>query len=297
MKKRYILVLLILFTLLVGCTKEPVEQTIDTGITISECRDTPLAIGCYIPSSDLNHISTDPVEYLITEDFNTERVGQAPRNWLLYKNQEYKADGVRTIIAEADGGNRYVRMFSDGLRAPAYPQSAPTPTFIFTTKFNLDIDRKGVAYGSVFLPSDFYIDDKLQTSNSVTFGVSTGAVNAISIVIGADRKVSVKVGGPFFYYSGSGDGGSEYATAFTLTKDIWYDFKFEWDASLNEVKAFIIVNEVETLLYSGDFHISNRVNAEASGAILVPNVFKVTMPRYSSGWAYLDNVIVERKGE
>lgn len=290
MKKRYILVLLILLTLLVGCTSEPIDETNDNGIIISECRDTPLAAGCYIPSDDLNHISTDPVEYLITEDFDTERVGQAPRNWLLYKNQEYKADGVRAIIAEADGGNRYVRMYSDGLRAPAYPQSAPTPTFIFTTKFNLDIDRKGVAYGSVMIPSEV-------TSNAVTLGVSTGAVNAISVVIGADRKVSVKVGGPFFYYSGSGDGGSEYATAFTLSKDIWYSFRFEWDAALNEVKAFIIIDEVETMLYSGEFHISNRVNAESSGAILVPNVFKVTMPRYSSGWAYLDNVIVERKGE
>jgi hypothetical protein len=291
MKKRYILVLLILLTLLIGCTnKEPVEQTIDTGISISECRDTPLATGCYIPSDDLNHISTDPVEYLITEDFDTERVGQAPRNWLLYKNQEYKADGVRTIIAEEAGGNRYVRMYSDGLRAPAYPQSAPTPTFIFTTKFNLDIDRKGVAFGSVMIPSEV-------TSNAVTLGVSTGAVNAISVVIGTDRKVSVKVGGPFFYFSGSGDGGSEYATAFTLTKDIWYSFKFEWDASLNEVKAFIIIDAVETLLYSGEFHISNRVNAEVNETILVPNVFKVTMPRYSSGWAYLDDVVVERKGE
>jgi hypothetical protein len=291
MKKRYILVLLVLLISLVGCTGvEPNEPSSQTGLLESECRDTPLAVGCYIPFSDLDHISTVSVEYLMNETFDTERVGQAPRNWLLYKNQEYKADGVRTIIAEEEGGNRFVRMFSDGLRAPAFPQSAPTPTFIFTTKFNLDIDRKGVAFGSVMIPSDF-------SSNAVTLGVSTGAVNTISVVVGADLKVSVKVGGPFFYYSGSGDGGTEYSTPFTLVKDAWYDFKFEWDASINEVSAFIIIDDVETLLYSGEFHISNRVNAESSGALLVPNVFKVTMPRYSSGWAYLDNVIVERKGE
>ena len=227
MKKRYIFVLLILLTVLVGCTeKEPVEQTINTGIEISECRDTPLAEGCYIPSDDLNHISTDPVEYVIDENFDTERVNQAPRNWLLYKNEEYKTDGVKAMIAEDEIGNRFVKMYSDGLRAPAFPQSAPTPTFIFTTKFNLDIDRKGIAYGSIMIPGDV-------SSNSVSLGVSTGAVNAISVVIDTDLKVNVKVGGPFFYYSGSGDGGTTYPTSFTLTKDSWYDFRFEWDASLN----------------------------------------------------------------
>ena len=290
MKNRYIFVLLILLTVLVGCTdKEPVEQTIDTGMTVSECRDTPLAAGCYIPSDDLDHISTVPVEYLIDENFDTEQVNQTPRNWLLYKNQEYKADGVRAMIAEEDG-NKYVRMYSDGLRAPAFPQSAPTPTFIFTTKFNLDVDRKGIAYGSILIPSEV-------PSNSVSLGVSTGAVNSISVVIDNDLKVNVKVGGPFFYYSGSGDGGNTYPTAFTLTKDNWYDFRFEWDASINEVKAFIIIDDVESELYSGEFHISNRINAESNGAILVPNVFRVTMPRFMSGWAYLDSVKVERKGE
>jgi len=291
MKKRYIFVLLILLFMLIGCTEgEPVEDSNPTEMTMSECRDTPLAVGCYIPSTDLDHISTVPVEYLIDENFDTERINQAPRNWLLYKNEEYKADGVKAMIAEADGGNLFVKMYSDGLRAPAFPQSAPTPTFIFTTKFNLDIDRKGIAYGSIWIPSEV-------PSNSISLGVSTGAVNTISVVIGSDLKVNVKVGGPFFYYSGSGDGGTEYQTAFTLTKDLWYDFRFEWDASLNEVKAFIIIDNVESLLYSGEFHISNKVNAEESGAILVPNVFKVTMPRYMSGWAYLDNVKVERKGE
>lgn len=291
MKKRYIFILLFLLVVLVGCTdNEPVEQTDETKISVSECRDTPLAAGCYIPSNDLDHISTVSVEYLIDENFDIEQVNQTPRNWLLYKNQEYKTDGVRAIIAEEEGGNKYVRMYSDGLRAPAFPQSAPTPTFIFTTKFNLDIDRKGIAYGSVMIPSDVQ-------SNSVSLGVSTGAVNAITVIIDTDLKVNVKVGGPFFYYSGSGDGGTVYPTAFTIDKDVWYNFKFEWDAQINLVKAFIIINDVDVLLYSGEFHISNRVNAESNGAILVPNVFRVTMPRFMSGWAYLDNVKIERKGE
>jgi hypothetical protein len=185
-------------------------------------------------------------------------------------------------------------MYSDGLRAPMYPQSAPTPTFILTSKFNLDIARAGIAYGSIMIPSE----NKLkigEESNAVSLGVSTGAVNTISVVIGTDLSLSVKVGGPFFYYSGTGDGGDIYTTAYTLVKDQWYDFKFEWDASINSLKAFIIIDEVETSIFSGGFHISSRVNALISGMIMVPNVFRVTMPRYMSGWAYLDNVFVLRK--
>jgi hypothetical protein len=180
-------------------------------------------------------------------------------------------------------------MFSDGLRAPMYPQSAPTPTFIFTTKFNLDQDRKGVAYANIMIPTDVQ-------ANAVTVGVATGAVNTIGVTIGQDQKVSVRVGGPFFYYSGSGDGGETISTNVTLTKGSWYTFKFEWDASTNMIAAYLIQGETETSLYSGPFHISSRFNATANGFILVPNVVRVTMPRYSSGWAYLDHVIVERKG-
>ena len=72
-----------------------------------------------------------------------------------------------------------------------------------------------------------------------------------------------------------------------------------------EVKNFISKLEpsvrkscdIETELFSGTFHISSRVNALPAGAIMVPNVFRVTMPRYMNGWAYLDNVIIERRGE
>jgi hypothetical protein len=170
-----------------------------------------------------------------------------------------------------------------------YPQSAPNPTFIFSTKFNLDLDRKGVSYASIMLPSN-------KPTDAISFGVSTGAVNTISALIGSDLKVKVKVGGPFFYYSGTADGGDEYATAYTLTKDTWYTFKFEWDANLNILSAYLKVGDTFTLLYSGQFHISNRVNALVSGDILVPNVFKVTMPRnYMNSYAFIDDVIVERK--
>ncbi len=288
MKRKLTALILILGLILSACTE---AKTPNTPVNLEDygCKDTPLAEGCFVPSEDLDFISATPEEYLINETFDTERVGSNPRNWLLYRNQEYAVDGVRTVIAEEAGGNRFVRMFSDGLRAPMYPQSAPTPTFIFTTKFNLDQDRKGVAYANIMIPTDVQ-------ANAVTVGVATGAVNTIGVTIGQDQKLSVRVGGPFFYYSGSGDGGETISTNVTITKGSWYTFKFEWDASTNVIAAYLIQGEMATLLYSGPFHISSRFNATANGFILVPNVIRVTMPRYSSGWAYLDNVIVERKG-
>lgn len=285
MKKTIFGVLLILLIGLVGCTEKggPTSELEDYS-----CKDTPLAEGCYIPSSDLDHESPVPVEYTISETFETDREGQLPRNWLLYRNEEYATDGVTATIVKQDE-NQFVEMYSDGLKAPMYPQSAPTPTFIFSTKFNLDIDRKGVASARIMMPSDKKI-------NAITLGVSTGAVNTIAIVIGTDLSVKVKVGGPFFYYSGTADGGEEHATSYVLNKDQWYQFKYEWDASLNQVSAYILDGETYVLLYQGAFHISNRINALENGMIMVPNIFKVTMPRYQSGYGYLDDVIIERKG-
>ena len=252
------------------------------------CKFSPLAPECYTPSDDLDFISPIPDEYTIEETFEYEMLNQMPSNWLLYSNAEYNAGGVSARVVQMDGF-RAVRMYSDGLKKPPYPQAADTPTFIFTTKFNLDIDRKGIAYGSLMIPTE--------DGNSVTMGVSTGAVNTISVTIGRDMKLSVKVGGPFFYYSGSNDAGTIYETTYTLEKDTWYDFKFSWDAELNLIQAFIVIDEVETLLHEGEFHVSNRFNADPAGEILVPNVFKVTMPsgRNISGYSYLRNIIVERK--
>ena len=113
--------------------------------------------------------------------------------------------GFSLWLREGDEG-KYVKMYSDGKWAPMYPQNAPTPTFIFTTKFNLDKERKGVAYGSVLLPSEELLPEG-ETYNSVTIGVATGAVNTISVTIGNDLKISVKVGGPFYYHSGNNDSG------------------------------------------------------------------------------------------
>jgi hypothetical protein len=286
MKKSILGVILVLSFILTACVgKTPTPEETQDYV----CKGTPLASGCYVPSDDLNFISPIADEYTISETFETDRVNQMPRNWLLYRNEEYKTDGVKATIIEKDG-NRYVELFSDGLKMPMYPQSAPNPTFIFSTKFNLDLDRKGVAYASVMLPSN-------KPTDSISFGVSTGAVNTIQAVIGSDLKVQIKVGGPFFYYSGTADGGDFHSTSVTIQKDVWYTFKFEWDASTNVVSAHIQQGDQFMSLYSGAFHISNRVNALASGQILVPNVFKVTMPRnYTNTYAYLDNVIVERKG-
>lgn len=275
-----------LLIVLSGCVQKTPEPEAEKDYI---CKDTPLAEGCYVPSDDLDFISPVADEYTISETFETDRVNQMPRNWLLYRNEEYKTDGVKATIVE-NGDNRYVELFSDGLKAPMYPQSAPNPTFIFSTKFNLDQDRKGVAYASILLPSD-------KPTDSISFGVSTGAVNTIQAIIGSDLKVQIKVGGPFFYYSGTADGGDIHSTNITIQKDTWYTFKFEWDASTNVVSASIQQGDQFTALYSGAFHISNRVNALADGAILVPNVFRVTMPRnYTNTYAYIDDVIVERKG-
>ena len=253
------------------------------------CKFTPLAPECYTPSEDLDFISPIPDEYTIEETFEFEMLNQMPSNWLLYSNAEYRSGGVSARVVQMDGF-RAVRMYSDGLQKPPYPQAADTPTFIFTTKFNLDQDRKGIAYGSLMIPSE--------EGNSVSMGVATGAVNTISVTIGRDMKLSVKVGGPFFYYSGNNDAGVTYTTPYTLEKDTWYDFKFTWDAEINLIQAFIIIDSVEVLLHQGEFHESNRFNVLPQGMILVPNVFRVTMPsgRNVSGYSYLRNVSVERKG-
>lgn len=296
MKKALLLSLSVLTIILFGCQQETTTTTSEltdvttlyTGFQESPCKDTPLATDCYVPSDDLNFISPIPDEYVITEDFETETLNQIPRNWLIFSNAEYKANGVFSRVRE-DGDNKYVEMYSDGLQKPLYPQSAPTPTFIFTTKFNLDIARKGVAYASVMVPST--------NRNAVTVGVATGAVNTISVTIDTNLSVFVKVGGAFYYYSLNGDGGDYFETALVVTANAWYDFKFEWDAEIDSVKAYWINGETEVLLHEDTFHVSNRFNGVPNGEILVPNVFKVTMPYGRNGFAYLDNVIVERMEE
>ncbi|MFA5526417.1 MAG: hypothetical protein WC992_06280 [Acholeplasmataceae bacterium] len=284
MKKYSLLLLILLMIGLIGCKKsEPTEIILED----YACKDTPLAPGCYIPSDDLNFISPIPDEYEISETFETDRLGQMPRNWLLYRNEEYATDGVKALVVEADD-NRYVELYSDGKKAPMYPQSAPTPTFIFTTKFNLDQDRKGVAYARLMLPED-------QKANEISLGVSTGAVNTIAIVINSTLAIQVKTGGPFFYHSGTGDGGEIFTTGYTIEKGVWYSFKYEWDASINQVSVSMEVDDEFIILHQGSFHVSNRVNALSDGMILVPNVFKITMPQNRDGYAYIDDIIVTRK--
>ena len=313
MKKVLWVFLLMGLGVLTACSEQDTETPIDSDpsdVTPSQpqqtyedyrCKDIPLSEGCYVPSGDLDFQTSEPMEFTIDETFEFEMINQMPSNWLLYSNPEYRSNAVTARVVEMDG-QRVVRMYSDGLQKPPYPQNAQTPTFIFTTKFNLDQSRKGVAFGSLMIPTEVVRSDQTVFENktaSVSMGVSTGAVNAISVVIGTDMKLSVKVGGPFFYYSGSGDGGEYIETPYTLDKDQWYDFKFEWDAALNIVRAYLLTETDEVLLYEGPFHISNRFNAVASGDILVPNVFKVTMPsgRNAESYAFLKGVRVEHKGD
>lgn len=286
MRKLLILFLFGLIFTLAGC---------DNATKDYFCKNNPFDESCYVPMEDLEFEPSEKEEFTIDENFEDEVLNQKPENWLLFSNEEYEPDGVRAFVAEGENG-KFVKMYSDGLWAPMYPQNAPTPTFIFTTKFNLDKVRKGVAYASVLLPSKDQLPEE-DTYNSVTIGVATGAVNTISITIGKDLKIFGKVGGPFFYHSGNNDSGDTFVTSHTAELDTWYRFKFVWDAEENLVQAFLIVDEEEELLYSGEFHISNRYNAEADGEILVPNVFKVTMPRYQKGWAFLDDVKVERRNK
>lgn len=259
------------------------------------CKDDPFGESCYVPMEDLEFIPAEKDEFTIDEDFENEPLNQKPENWLLYTDEEYKPGGVLATVSEGEEG-KFVKMYSDGLWAPMYPQNAPTPTFIFTTKFNLDKERRGIACGSVLLPSSEKLPEG-ETYNSVTIGVATGAVNTISVTIGKDLKIFGKVGGPFYYHSGNNDSGTTFTTSYTAELDKWYRFKFVWDAEENLVQAYIILDGEEKLLYSGAFHISNRYNATEDGEILVPNVFKVTMPRYQKGWAYLDDVKVERRSK
>ncbi len=289
MKKKLLFLLCFILLVFSGCTPEATEEK------KSPCQDDPLGESCYVPDDELNFISPIPEEFVINEDFENEALNQLPSNWLLFKHEEYSVNGVRAFVDEEDG-NRYVRMYSDGKQAPLYPQQAPNSTFIFTTKFNLDQSRKGIAYGSIMIPSEEKLPEG-EKSNGLTLGLSTGAVNTISIIVSQDLKLSVKVGGPFFYHSGNGDSGNTQQTTIALEKDQWYRFRFEWDASLNELKAFLVTTEGDEVLYDGNFHISNRYNASETEEILVPNVFKVTMARNYSGWAFLDDVKVERKGE
>jgi hypothetical protein len=290
-----ILLVFILSLLLVGCTQATTETTppttfspttslISTTAGLSPCRDTPLADGCYVPSGDLNHLSPIPNEYVVSEDFETDRVGQIPRNWLLYTNPEYKPNGVYARVVEEED-NKYVMMYSDGREKPPYPQQAATPTFIFTTKFNLDLSRKGVAYADLMVPDE--------EANALSFGVSTGAVNVISVTINTDYSLFTKVGGPFFYYSANADSGDYYTSGITVTPNTWVRIKLTWDADLDRVQAFLIEGETETMLVEQPFHRSNRFNARPGGAILVPNVVKITMPYAVSGYGFVDNVIVE----
>jgi len=294
MKKALLLIILTIFVL-VGCaegttsgenTTIPVTtvETTASAIEESPCKDTPLASGCYIPMDDLDFTNIVRQEYTITETFETDMLGQIPRNWLLYMNAEYKPQGVMAKVVESDG-KRYVEMYSDGLQKPMYPQNAPTPTFIFSTKFNLDEQRKGIAYFDLLVPAE--------NKNAISVGVSTGAVNTINITIDNDNSVFVKVGGPFYYYSSNSDGGDYHETDVIVTPGEWYTFKLTWDADSNLVKAYLVEGAVETLLVSVPFHVSNRFNAKTTGTILVPNVVKVTMPYGQSGYAYLDNVKVE----
>ncbi len=296
MRRTLILLLLPVFFALVACDRETTVTTTDqlevvttTSLEVeSPCKNDPFGTNCFIPSDNLDFISPVPDEYTISETFETEVVDQMPMNWLLYTNSEYKANGVFAKV-KTTGDNKYVEMYSDGLQKPLYPQSAPTPTFIFTTKFNLDITQSGIANMDIMVPSE--------NMNSVSAGVSTGAVNTISIIIDNDMSLLVKVGGPYYYYSQNGDGGDYHDTGRVLETETWYTFRFTWDGPSNLVAAYLVLAAEDVLLYEGQFHISNRFNAKADGKILVPNVVKITMPYRQSGYAYLDNVSVERSGE
>ncbi|HBT59647.1 MAG TPA: hypothetical protein DEA45_02360 [Acholeplasmataceae bacterium] len=289
MKKIILSIALVLGSLtLSACTTKKEEPIVETEKE-SVCKNQPLSSGCFDENFDLDFISTTKEEFLISETFENEFVNQQPYNWLLYRNQEYHADSVSARVVEV-GENKVVQVYSDGKFSPPFPQGVAKPeSLILSTKFNLDQTRSGVATGKIMVPST--------EGNEVSFGVYTGAVNVASILIDRQMKLTVKIGGPFFYHSGNGDSGNYIDTGITLSRDEFQQFSFYWDGNLNELKV-IFHQEVDHVLYEGNFHISSRINAEASGTIMVPNVFKVTMPKAlnMTGFAYIDDIIVTRKG-
>lgn len=289
MKKIVISFILVIVTfILSGCDKTKEEPIIEKEKQ-SVCMNQPLASGCFDPDFDLEFISPEKEEYLISETFEDEFLNQQPYNWLLYRNQEYQADSVSARVVEMDG-NKVVKVYSDGKYSPAYPQGVSKPeSLILSTKFNLDETRAGIATAKIMVPSN--------EGNEVSFGIYTGAVNVASILIDRQMKVTVKIGGPFFYHSGNGDSGIYIDTNITLSRDEFHQFSFHWDGITNQLK--VVFNQpTDIILYEGEFHISARTNAEATEFLQVPNVFKVTMPKALNmqGYAYVDDVIVTRKG-
>lgn len=289
MKKIVISFILVSMTLTLGACDKTKEEPIVDEEKQSVCMEQPLSSGCFDPNFDLDFISPTKEEFLISETFETEFLNQQPYNWLLYRNQEYQADSVSARVVEMDG-NKVVKVFSDGKYSPAFPQGVSKPeSLILSTKFNLDQTRSGVATGKIMVPSN--------EGNEVSFGIYTGAVNVASILIDRQMKLTVKIGGPFFYHSGSGDSGIYIDTNLTLTRDEFHQFSFHWDGNTNLLK--VVLNQTtDVILYEGEFHISARTNAVATEFLQVPNVFKVTMPKALNmqGYAYIDDVIVTRKG-
>lgn len=273
-------IVLLMLIFLVGCTK-----TGGTKETESPCKDNPLSADCFIPSKNLDHISPTPDEYLVDDNFEAERPGQMPRNFLLYENSEYRPGMVHAKVIKAED-NQYVELYSNGKGRPPYPQNAPTSTLIFTTKFNLDKTGKGALKIDMMVPSE--------NNNEVHFGLSAGAVNVMNFIIKKDYSLHLKKGGPFFYYSGNNDGGEVVDLNKTITPDTWITFEIHFDVHENNLKAFIHADTV-TLLHESTFHRSNRFNAKEDGEIFAPNNVKITMPAgIFEGFAYVDNVIVKR---
>lgn len=286
--KKYIVAILVLLTLfLSACGKTQQDEDNNEKPITSSCRDNPLSDSCYRPSGDLSHESTIREEELVFENFENERINQKPRNWLIYSNPEYQAGSVSATVVSQDD-NKFVKLYSDGSAKPPYPQGAASPTLIFTTKFNLDESQKGLMKIDVMMPEE--------ENNIMSFGVSAGAVNVISFTVDKDYKLSAKVGGPFFYFSGNNDAGDTYNFDITLNPNLWYRFEVSWDIALNRVKGYMVSDEGKTLLVDKPFHISNRFNAKQDGIILGPNVVKITMPysRLNVGYGFIDNVSVER---
>lgn len=240
---------------------------------------------------ELMYIDKNKAETLINENFEDMSLGSLGSNWKLYQNQYYNYNDVIARVTESDN-NKILELQSSGLSKPTYPlydlpNNKYQPSFILNSEFYYENEKKASLQGKI----------KIDTRNQSTieFGISTGSVNAISVVFDDSGIIKVKRGDYFSYFYSKKDYREYIITSHLYEKEKWYEFRFEWDVSNNKIEVFIKndTNSFESLSYSNtSFNLSNRANADINNIIITPNNFKITMSYNDIGYAYIDDIFM-----